>query len=55
MRKKHAPSMVHHLSLCGYESTPAEYDAMERRGVKFVSCKRCIQALELRELIDGEI
>jgi len=55
VHKRHAPSREHGLTMCGYESTPAEYDAMERRGVKFVSCKRCIQALQLRELIDGEI
>ena len=55
MHKRHAPSREYGLTMCGYECTPSEYNNMERRGVKFISCKRCIQALELRELIDDEI
>jgi hypothetical protein len=56
MQKRHAPSEVHGLTLCGYECTPSEFEAMRRRGTKFVSCKRCLNALDLRELIkDDEI
>ena len=54
MHKRHAPSREYGLTMCGYECTPSEYDAMERRGTKFVSCKRCLHALELRELIREE-
>ena len=55
MHKRHAPSREYGLTMCGYESTPSEYNAMERRGSKFVSCERCRKALELRELIDDEV
>ena len=54
MHKRHAPSREYGLTMCGYECTPMEYEAMERRGTKFVSCKRCLHALELRELIREE-
>ena len=59
MHKRHAPSREYGLTMCGYECTPSEYQNIKRRyrnwGVQFISCKRCIQALELRELIDDEI
>ena len=54
MQKRHAPSEVHGLTMCGYECTPSEYEFMLRRGTKYVNCKRCIQALDLRELIKEE-
>ncbi len=54
MHKRHAPSREYGLTMCGYECTPSEYDVMKRRGTKFVSCKRCLHALELRELIREE-
>jgi hypothetical protein len=41
MKKKHAPSQVANLSMCGYEATPQEYNIMKRRNVKHVSCKKC--------------
>lgn len=56
MHKRHAPSEVHGLTMCGYECTPMEFIAMQKRGTKFVSCARCKKALDLRELIrDDEI
>ena len=54
MQKRHAPSEVHGLTMCGYECTPSEFVAMERRGIRHVNCKRCMQALDLRELIKEE-
>jgi len=45
MHKRHAPSKVAHLSKCGYEVTPQEYNAMKKRGTKFVNCKRCLRLL----------
>ena len=51
MRKKHAPSMVHHMSLCGHEATPQEYKNMKERKLRYVNCKRCLDAMRLRELI----
>ena len=54
MQKRHAPSNVYRLTLCGYESTPSEFDAMQKRGTKHLSCKRCQDALSLRELIREE-
>ncbi len=55
MHKRHAPSREYGLTMCGYECTPSEFEAMLRRGSKFVSCKRCIQALDLRELVEDEL
>jgi len=46
MHKRHAPSKVAHLSMCGYEVTPAEYTAMRKRGTKFVNCKKCLGLLK---------
>ncbi len=54
MHKRHAPSKEYQLTMCGYECTPAEYQAMKRRGEKAVSCKRCLDALALRDLIKQE-
>ena len=54
MQKRHAPSEVYGLTLCGYECTPSEFEAMQRRGTKYVNCKRCEDALSLRELIREE-
>ena len=42
MHKRHAPSRVAHLSRGGYEVTQQEYNAMKKRGTKFVNCKRCL-------------
>ena len=56
MHKRHAPSKLHGLTMCGYECTTMEYRTMQRRGKKFVSCSKCLEALEFRELLkDGEI
>ena len=46
MHKRHAPSRVAHLSMCGYEVTPQEYLGMKKRGLKFVNCKRCLRLLQ---------
>jgi hypothetical protein len=54
MKKRHAPSKYANLTMCGYETTPSEYQSMERRGSKYVSCVKCKQALELRELIGDD-
>jgi len=50
MHKRHAPSEVAHLTLCGYEATPSEYDAMKRMR-HHVNCKRCLDIAEQRELM----
>jgi len=42
--------------LCGHETTFQEFQKMKELSLKHVNCKRCLQALQLRELIeDGEI
>ena len=46
MRKKHAPSMVHHMTLCGHEATPQEFRKMQERDLKFVNCKHCLGLLK---------
>jgi hypothetical protein len=46
MRKKHAPSKVAHMSLCGHEATPGEYQKMKERKLKYVNCKRCLGLLK---------
>ena len=54
MQKRHAPSEVYGMTLCGYECTPSEFEAMQRRGTKYLNCKRCQDALKLRELIKND-
>ena len=39
------------MTLCGHETTPQEYKHMGRRNFKAISCKRCLDAVALRELI----
>jgi len=41
VKKKHAASEVHHLTMCGYEATPAEYARMRHRKGWYVNCKKC--------------
>ena len=49
MKKKHAPSEVAHLTMCGYEMTPLEYARLKRMKLRHVSCKRCLNILEYRK------
>ena len=48
MKKKHAPSEVAHLTMCGYEMTPLEYARLKRMRIKLhhVSCKKCLDLLK---------
>ena len=46
MRRKHAPSEVAHMSLCGYETTFQEYEKMKARDLKHVNCKHCLGLLK---------
>ena len=46
MRKKHAPSMVHHMTLCGHEATPQEFRKMQEMDPKYINCKRCLGLLK---------
>ena len=56
MRKKHVASEVHNMTLCGHETTYQEFQKMKQLDARYVNCKRCLQALQLRELIeDGEV
>jgi len=56
MRKRHAASQLFKMTLCGHETTFQEFQKMKQLDLKHVNCKRCLQALQLRELIaDGEI
>ena len=56
MRKKHAPSEVANMTLCGHEATYQEFQKMKQMNTRYINCKRCLQALQLRELIaDGEV
>tara|TARA_R100000773_G_scaffold4041_1_gene4681 strand:- start:927 stop:1064 length:138 start_codon:yes stop_codon:yes gene_type:complete len=42
------------MTLCGHEATPGEYQKILQRKGKYINCKRCLQALQLRELIKEE-
>ena len=56
LRKKHAPSAVFKMTLCGHEATFQEFQKMKQLDRRYINCKRCLQALQLRDLIkDGEI
>jgi hypothetical protein len=56
MRKKHVASEVHNMTLCGHETTYQEFQKMKQLNSRYVNCKRCLHALQLRELIeDGEV
>ena len=46
MRKKHAPSLVHNMSMCGYDTTPQEFRKMQDRDLKYVNCKHCLRLLK---------
>jgi len=46
MRRKHAPSEVPHMSLCGHEGTPQEYRKMKTRNLEKVNCKHCLRLLK---------
>ena len=46
MRKKHAASMVHNMSMCGHETTYQEYKNMKGRDLKHVNCQRCLGLLK---------
>lgn len=46
LRKKHAPSKVPHMSMCGHEATPAEYAKMKTRKLKYINCKHCLELLK---------
>tara|TARA_R100000234_G_scaffold119639_1_gene103158 strand:+ start:50 stop:220 length:171 start_codon:yes stop_codon:yes gene_type:complete len=52
MRKKHAPSQVAFLSMCGYEATPQEYNIMKSRRLRNISCKKCLELLEARNILN---
>jgi len=54
LRKKHAPSEVANMTLCGHEATPAEFKKILTMRGKYINCKRCLQALQLRELIEDD-
>lgn len=56
MRKKHMVSRLHGMTLCGHEATHQEFEKMKRLNPKHINCKRCLDAIRLRELIkDGEV
>ncbi len=56
MRKKHAAGDVFKTTLCGHETTYQEFRKMKEMHSRYINCKRCLQALQLRELIaDGEV
>ena len=46
MRKKHAPSMVHHMTMRGHETTYQEYEKMKKMNPKYISCKKCLELLK---------
>ena len=46
MRKKHAPSELYKMSMCGYETTHQEYCQMQERDLKHVNCKHCLGLLK---------
>ena len=46
MRKRHAPSQVAHMTMCGHETTYQEYKKMKTRDYKFINCKKCLELLK---------
>ena len=46
MRKKHAPSMVHHMTMCGHETTYQEFEKMKTMNPKYINCKKCLELLK---------
>ena len=46
MRKKHAPSMVHHMTMCGHEATPQEFRKMKEMHPRYINCKKCLRLLK---------
>jgi len=46
MRRKHAPSEVYKMSMCGHETTHQEYRQMQGRDLKYVNCKKCVVLLK---------
>ena len=54
MRKRHAASELFKMTLCGHETTYQEFQKMKQLDRKHINCKRCLQALQLRELIKEE-
>ena len=46
MRKRHIASEVHHMTMCGHETTYQEYEKMKARDLKFVNCKKCLELLK---------
>ena len=46
MKKKHAASKVAHMTMCGYEATPAEYARMKHGKDWYVTCKKCLGLLK---------
>ena len=49
-------SEVAHMTLCGHEATHQEFEKMKKLNPKYINCKRCLEAMQIRELIkDGEV
>ena len=46
MRKRHVASEVHHMTMCGHETTYQEYEKMKKRDLKHVNCKKCLELLK---------
>ena len=46
MRKKHAPSMVHHMTMCGHETTYQEFEKMKKMNPKYINCKKCLELMK---------
>ena len=46
MRKRHIASEVHHMTMCGHETTYQEFEKMKERGLKHVNCKKCLELLK---------
>ena len=46
MRKKHAPSEVQHMTMCGHEATPQEFRKMKEMHPRYINCKKCLRLLK---------
>jgi len=46
VRKRHIASEVHHMTMCGHETTYQEFEKMKMRGLKHVNCKKCLELLK---------
>ena len=54
MLKRHAPSKVVGITMCGYECSAAEFSSMLKHQINHVNCKKCLKLLEHRPMTEDD-